>query len=65
VLSNSSPILAPFVYPSEEIGSQFNNDPLGYLAETLLATEEDWGQLPGLISLFLREVLGELLKEVS
>jgi hypothetical protein len=60
-----------FVYASDQTGSPspcgetFNDDPLGYLAETLLATEEAWGQLPGLIPLFLREVLEKLLEVVS
>jgi hypothetical protein len=65
VLSNSSPILAPFVYPSEGISSQFNEDRLGFLVETLLAVEEDWEQLPGLAPLLLREALAELLEAVS
>jgi hypothetical protein len=65
VLSNFSLILAPFVYPSEEIGSQFNDDRLGFLVETILATEEDWEQLPGLAPLLLREVLAELLEVAS
>jgi hypothetical protein len=43
----------------------FNDDPLGYLVETILATEEDWGQLPGLAPLFLREALGALEEVVS
>jgi hypothetical protein len=56
--------------PSESEGGDWVvhsiiSDPLGYLAEVILATSEEWETLPGLAPLFLSESLAELLEVAS
>jgi hypothetical protein len=42
--------------------SDFSTEPLSFLVETILATQEYWETLPGLSPLFLREALDDLLE---
>jgi hypothetical protein len=56
-----------FIIPYSDIvqkdnESDFARDPLAFLTETLLATEEHWTSLPGVTPLFLREALEGLLE---
>jgi hypothetical protein len=46
---------------AESLDSRFIISPIGFLTETLLATEEYWEALPGLTPPLLREALAELL----
>jgi hypothetical protein len=51
--------------PPYVLESFFGTCPLGFLTETLLATEEYWEQLPGLAPLLLREGLAALMEVAS
>lgn len=38
----------------------FADDPIGFITEALIASEDAWSELPGLAPLLLREALAEL-----
>jgi len=59
---NSTPIVPSEDTTGQSPTSDFSIAPLGFLTETLLATEEHWQALPGVVPIFLREALDALLK---
>jgi hypothetical protein len=50
---------------SGNTASDFSTAPLAFLTETLLATQEHWEFMPGLVPLFLREALEALMEAGS